>query len=153
MRIQVRKNAGFTLVELLVVIAIIGILIGMLLPAVQQVREAARRSDCTNKLRQIGLATTMFHDTRQAFPLARLTPGFNATDQDCLGCASWMVHLLPFLEQNNLYQQWDFSTSYEDQLESAVSTPVGVFLCSSRHTMSDANAPDRVVVDRDDGGG
>ena len=144
---------AFTLVELLVVIAIIGILIGMLLPAVQQVRESARRTDCVNKLRQIGLATTMFHDSQSAFPPARLTPTFNATDQECLGCASWLVHLLPFAEQNNLYELWDFSTSYEVQDVAAVGTPVEIYLCSSRRTLSNANAPDRIVDDENAGGG
>ena len=148
-----RRRRAFTLVELLVVIAIIGILIGMLLPAVQQVRESARRTACTNNLKQIGLATLMFHDTRSAFPPARLTPGFRAEDQDCLGCASWMVHLLPYIEQGNLYDLWDFSLSYEDLDEAAVGTPVEVFLCSNRHTMQNANAPDRVVDDREGGGG
>ena len=97
----------------------------------------------------------MFHDTRLAFPPARLTPTFDAVDQDCLGCASWMVHLLPYVEQNNLYDLWDFSASYEDQNEVALSTPVESFLCSSRHTISNANAPDRIVDDRTEeaGGG
>ena len=146
-------RSAFTLVELLIVIAIIGILVGMLLPAVQSMRESARRSDCKNNLRQIGLATQMFHDTRNAYPPARLTPTFDSTDQDCLGCASWFVHLLPYVEQNNLYDLWDFSISYEEQSEAAVTTPIQVFLCSSRHTMTNAQAPTRVVVDREDGGG
>ena len=146
------RHRAFTLVELLVVIAIIGILIGMLLPAVQQVREAARRAHCSNNLKQIGLATAMFHDTRLAFPPARLTPTFDAVDQDCLGGASWMVHLLPYVEQNGLYDLWDFSTSYDVQDEVAVGTPVEMFLCSSRHTLTDANAPDRIVDVRTEAG-
>jgi len=124
-----------------------------LLPGIQQVRESARRVQCTNNLRQIGLATFQFLDARQAFPPARLTPTFDATDQDCVGAASWLVYLLPHLEQNQLYEQWDFSVSYEDQVETAVSTPLPIFLCSSRHSMSNANAPDRVVTDRSGGGG
>ena len=150
------KVAAFTLVELLVVIVIIGILIGMLLPAVQQVREASRRTDCANKLKQIGLATMMFHDTNSAFPPARLTPPLDAPDQSCRGCASWLVHLLPYLEQNNLYEQWDLTLPYELQPEMALATPVEVFLCSSRHSIGNANAPDRVVEDPTDpaqGGG
>ena len=150
---RITSRLAFTLVELLVVIAIIGILIAMLFPAVQQVRESARRTDCAVKLKQIGLATMLFYDTNSAYPPARLTPSLDAPNQDCMGCASWMVHLLPYVEQNSLYKEWDLRLPYELQTETAVSTPVSTFLCSTRHTMNNAQAPDRIVEDRNQAGG
>lgn len=89
-----RIRSGFTLVELLVVIAIIGVLIALLLPAVQQAREAARRSECSNNLKQIGLAAHMFHDTYTKMP-----PLVNCQQ----GYSVW-VHLMPFAEQNAQYE-------------------------------------------------
>ena len=147
------KQAAFTLVELLVVIAIIGILIGMLLPAVQQVREAARRTDCLNKLRQVGLATQMYHDSNNAFPPARLTHLADSSETGCFGCASWLVRILPFVEKNNIFQLWDFSIDYASQHVAAYSTPVETFLCSSRRSLSNAIAPDAVVSNTAGGGG
>ena len=139
-----RDSNAFTLVELMVVIAIIGILIGMSLPAVQQVREAARRTDCLNNLRQIGLATHMFHDSQGAFPPARLavSPGASLQGE---GPESWFVRILPFVEQANLYELWDLTVPYEQQTNRAISTPIESFLCSSRHSVSNANAPDTEV--------
>ncbi len=89
---------GFTLIELLVVIAIIAILIALLLPAVQQAREAARRSDCKNQMKQLGLALHNYHDTHKSFPMGTRGP---------VGAANWRVGLLPFLDQTALYKQLD----------------------------------------------
>jgi prepilin-type N-terminal cleavage/methylation domain-containing protein len=108
------NKKGFTLVELLVVIAIIGILIGMLLPAVQQVREAARRTECLNNMRQIALASLNYESAHMHFPSAGLTPDSFATDESgnqwnggqrsVFGreCLSWAFQCLPFIEAQNL---------------------------------------------------
>ena len=93
-----RQRHGFTLVELLVVIAIIGILIALLLPAVQAAREAARRSQCTNLLKQIGLALQNYHDTHKTFPHGTRAP---------IGAPNWRVMVLPYMEQSSLYDQLD----------------------------------------------
>ena len=110
MRHRVR-NDGFTLVELLVVIAIIGILIALLLPAVQAAREAARRSQCTNNLKQLGLALHNHHDVLNRFPPggARDQPPFGVAEADW--GSSWFVYILPYMEQLPLYQKWQFSGS------------------------------------------
>jgi prepilin-type N-terminal cleavage/methylation domain-containing protein len=95
------KRVGFTLIELLVVIAIIGVLIALLLPAVQAAREAARRSECRNKLKQLALAVHNYHDTYNSLPrsLSPNTWGYNNDGRSW----SWIVYTLPFLEQNQLY--------------------------------------------------
>jgi len=101
------KRKAFTLIELLVVIAIIAILIALLLPAVQQAREAARRTQCKNNLKQMGLALHNYHDVYDRFPNASM-----AADTPQPGCSgwvlsrgwSWRVAILPYVEQANLYQ-------------------------------------------------
>jgi prepilin-type N-terminal cleavage/methylation domain-containing protein len=100
------RRRGFTLVELLVVIAIIGILVALLLPAVQAAREAARRTECINNLKQIGLAVQNHEDQKKGLP--PLTSGTTSTTNDG---PSFFVHLLPFMEQGNIYERWDWTKS------------------------------------------
>jgi prepilin-type N-terminal cleavage/methylation domain-containing protein len=98
-----RLRAGFTLVELLVVIAIIGVLVALLLPAVQAAREAARRSTCTNNLRQLALALHNHHDVRGALPPGSMYFGLCCTPP---AYTNWAIEILPYMEQQNLYQQY-----------------------------------------------
>jgi prepilin-type N-terminal cleavage/methylation domain-containing protein/prepilin-type processing-associated H-X9-DG protein len=106
------RRVGFTLIELLVVIAIIAILIGLLLPAVQKVREAAARSQCQNNLKQIGLAIHGFHDANQALPPGGCSDtawiGRNAPAVDGGDGSSWCVFILPYIEQNAIYSKFAF---------------------------------------------
>jgi prepilin-type N-terminal cleavage/methylation domain-containing protein len=102
MKTPVRR--GFTLIELLVVIAIIAILVALLLPAVQQAREAARRTQCRNNLKQLGLALHNYHDTAGVFPMGNVAP-----DAATWRGASWMVRILPMIDQGPAYNQMTFT--------------------------------------------
>jgi prepilin-type N-terminal cleavage/methylation domain-containing protein/prepilin-type processing-associated H-X9-DG protein len=102
------SSRAFTLIELLVVIAIIGVLVSLLLPAVQASREAARRAQCTNRLRQIALAAHQYHDIARRFPAALLLTQYNVKKQQHRG-ASLFVALLPHMEQQSLFNEWDFA--------------------------------------------
>ena len=130
-RIRLRPPRGFTLIELLVVIAIIAILVALLLPAVQQAREAARRSQCVNNLKQVGLSLQNYHDSNQRFPPGYISTFDNAGNDLGPGWG-WAARLLPFLEQKPL-----FGTIRLDQpIEAATNatartTSIKVYLCPS----------------------
>jgi prepilin-type N-terminal cleavage/methylation domain-containing protein len=113
------RRAAFTLVELLVVIAIIGVLIGLLLPAVQSAREAGRRSACFNKLKQLGLGMHHFQDAYKQLPAASWT--YDAANIARPNARTWMLDLMPFIELNDLYSQYDPSKSLTDSSSGATS--------------------------------
>jgi prepilin-type N-terminal cleavage/methylation domain-containing protein len=107
-----QTRRGFTLIELLVVIAIIAILIALLLPAVQQAREAARRSTCKNNLKQLGLAMHNYHDTHRTFPPGAVWYGIGSAPEDGRHAdwgTTWVVQVLPFMDQANLYNNYNMS--------------------------------------------
>ena len=139
-----RDTRGFTLVELLVVIAIIGILIALLLPAVQAAREAARRSQCTNNLKQIALAMHNYHDTHRLFPYGFRTsfpPGY-AYPNYCHNRDTWFHRILPYVEQGAMYEEYEAdcanvsasTSNHVHNISSSqvfVSTPIDAFICPS----------------------
>jgi prepilin-type N-terminal cleavage/methylation domain-containing protein/prepilin-type processing-associated H-X9-DG protein len=147
----VRKRNAFTLVELLVVIAIIGLLVGLLLPAVQAARESARRAQCTNNLKQLGLALHNYHDAHKVFPPAYVSQsgggGLNGDPDPLTRDAgpgwAWGALLLPQLEQGPLHQALDFQRPCWDPVNAAAAqTQLGVFLCPSA---TDTTDPVQVV--------
>ena len=145
------KKSGFTLVELLVVIAIIGILIGMLLPAVQQVREAARRISCANNSRQQGLAIMNYESAFQTLP-----PGWRtgnpliAANEPGWG---WSAYILPFMEQNNLYNQIDFKVAIDDGTHiHAIAIVVPSYQCPSEIDLPVVNLSEHIEHDRNHDG-
>jgi len=122
---KIRTRSAFTLVELLVVIAIIGVLVSLLLPAVQSAREAARRMSCQNNLKQIGLAMHNYHDT-----YGKLPAGMSAHPGS--GGWSWAVHIMPFMELNTIHDQINFQAAPDDASNSVIiQTVVPTYLCPS----------------------
>lgn len=130
---QRRTRSGFTLVELLVVIAIIGVLVALLLPAVQAARESARRTQCKSQLREMGLAVQNYHDVHQHFPTGR-----NTSDQYGV---SWAHEILPQLEQQAVHDAYVETERVDSQANAgAMRTPIAVYACPSRR---------RAAADRD----
>jgi prepilin-type N-terminal cleavage/methylation domain-containing protein/prepilin-type processing-associated H-X9-DG protein len=135
-RTNERERNGFTLVELLVVIAIIGVLVALLLPAVQAAREAARRSTCQNHIRQCGLALLTYHDAKRKFPpAAQLPQGTNGMNVPYLGTlhqANWVISVLPQPEQSTLYNAFDLTKPISDPINRPYrGTSIGTLLCPS----------------------
>jgi prepilin-type N-terminal cleavage/methylation domain-containing protein len=121
MFLSVRKRRGFTLVELLVVIAIIGVLVALLLPAVQAAREAARRTSCANKIRQLAIAVHNFHDTMNYLPHGASAAVYPVpTGSGMIRGTSWIVYTLPYIEQRPLYDKYRFDLSYDNSINAAV---------------------------------
>ena len=136
MRCTSRRLVGFTLVELLVVIAIIGVLVALLLPAIQAARESARLSHCSNNLKQIALSAQMYHDAKGRFPAGRI-----GTDEFT---TSWAFQLLQYLEGGNVFSRWRRNVPpFEEENAKAMRTPVETFYCPTRREP----AADRDFVD------
>ena len=136
------KRSGFTLIELLVVIAIIGVLVGLLLPAVQQAREAARRSSCSNNMKQIGLGIHTFADaTPETFPVGWIGE-YEAGEIHGDEGEGWgfSTRLLPYIEQNNLYNLIDFDQAVGSANATVRTTVISAFRCPS-DTGSDSFNP------------
>jgi prepilin-type N-terminal cleavage/methylation domain-containing protein/prepilin-type processing-associated H-X9-DG protein len=129
--------AGLTLVELLVVVAVIGLLVALLLPAVQAARETARRSQCQNNLRQVTVAAAHFAERERVFPIGCLGGPFSPDKR----CISWNVQLLPFLEQGELWSSFVFTVgSYHPANKFVREVVIQVFLCPSTDS-SDLRSP------------
>ncbi len=120
-----KKQPGFTLIELLVVIGIIGVLLALLLPAVQKVREVANKTTCTNNLKQIGLALHNYHDGNGSFPPSNTSAPVNKKH-------SWITFVLPYIEQQNLFNLYNFDHNwYAVKNERAVRIQLKIFQCPS----------------------
>jgi prepilin-type N-terminal cleavage/methylation domain-containing protein/prepilin-type processing-associated H-X9-DG protein len=115
-----RKRRGFTLIELLVVIAIIAVLIALLLPAVQSAREAARRSQCVNNLKQLGIAMHNYHDTLGSFPIGRTGQGFSYPNGGDNNRRTWAVSIFPYLEQGVMFNAFNTQLTWSAGAQATV---------------------------------
>ena len=130
--LDVKSRPGFTLVELLVVIAIIAVLIGLLVPAVQQVREAANRGQCANQLRQVGVALHHFHDVYRAFPPGEVDSHFPRLGVPAGATHGFWPFLLPYLEQQGVFDEYRRDLDFTDPAnQRAVNRQVKVLQCPS----------------------
>ncbi len=163
MNVHRKHQRGFTLIELLVVISVIAILISLLLPAVQQAREAARRTQCKNNLKQLGLALHNYHDVHRRFPAGYFSyptssgaaPAWAELDPDTWDGApgwSWAAMLLPFLDQSNVTNAIDFDRPVWDAAHrDIIATKLSIFLCPSSSggdepfTVQTADGADRMI--------
>ena len=149
--VQQYSPRGFTIIELLVVIAMIALLVALLIPAVQQARGAVRRVQCANNLKQLGLGAHSFHDTYQALPPARLIlsvdrPTTDFADLPGLDEPSWLVRLLPFIEQSAFHGRWDEYKTYAGQNPAVRTVAVAAYLCPERHSADDAVTADTTIT-------
>lgn len=135
-RLGETRPRGFTLVELLVVIAIIGVLVAMLLPAVQAAREAGRRAECQSHLHQIGVALQAYHDVHRQLPQGCLEKRVPRTKPNGRQLA-WSAEILPQLEEGMLWRQIDFNAAYDSPVNgSAAATLVSTYLCPSTNRLA-----------------
>lgn len=141
---KIRSNQGFTLVELLVVIAIIGILVALLLPAVQAARESARNTQCQNNFKQLGLALANYESALKAYPPGQKWSG----DRDDAGTVdyAWSALILPYLEESSLFTKIDFQQSYLTPTNAPVAANrVAGYLCPSASRHHEARSSDGII--------
>jgi prepilin-type N-terminal cleavage/methylation domain-containing protein/prepilin-type processing-associated H-X9-DG protein len=137
-RMRTKRVAGFTLIELLVVIAIIAVLVSLLLPAVQQAREAARKTQCRNNLKQLGLALFNYESSYKVFPMEKIT--FSPVPQ------TWTLMVLPFLDQQPLYDAYNFSVDWADPSQwPLTTTQLPVWYCPTSPGLDGRTNPAGVV--------